>query len=292
MLPLDKLSSPIRVEMYTSANDDAIYYGSAGAGAIWQLVNVELELCYVEIDEDGFDDTHDIDYISTQSYRQTSATLPGSYSGEFTTLLHFRFASMTALYCRFRNQSSAVQGANATAAYRKSSSINPNFGSYYARVGAAIYPNKPVYLINGYLSGSGSEAYAELLKSFHSLASITGDPAIRAQEYNVSSSSYANGLWNSANIPCSKRLGNIDTFANAFAIGMEFQTFSNRNDTICSGINTQNTQMFFTGTIYTGLQAGGAIPPAAPSYATVTCDFFAQYDMMLVIQDGIMRAQF
>ena len=244
MLPLGSLSSPIRVEMYTASNDDAIYYSSGGTGTtVWQLVNVELELCYVEIDEDGFEDKRDIDYISTQSYRQTSATLPATYSGEFTTLLHFRFASMTALYARFRNQSGAMQGVIASAAYRKSSSINPNFSSYYARIGAAIYPNKAVSLINGYQTGSGAEAYAELMKSFHSLASITGDPAIRTQEYNVCSTAY--GQWGLANIPASKAAGNIDTFANAFAIGMELQTFSNRNDTICSGINTQNTQMFF-----------------------------------------------
>jgi hypothetical protein len=82
------------------------------------------------------------------------------------------------------------------------------------------------------------------MKSFHSMASITGDPAIRAQERIVSTTAYANGQWALANIP-----GNIDTFANAFAIGMELQTFSNRNDSICSGVKTQNTQMFFTGVI-------------------------------------------
>jgi hypothetical protein len=286
MLPLGKLGSPIRIELYTSANDDAIYYGSTGTGAIWQLVNVELELCYVEIDEDGFDPHQEIDYISTQSYRQTSATLPAAYGSEWTTLLPFRMYSLTALYARFRNQASAVQGVSGTAAYRKSSSINPNFSSYYARVGAAVYPNKPVYLINGLLSGSGAEAYAELLKSFHSLASITGDPAIRANEYNVAASAYANGQWNLAYIPSSKTLGNIDTFSNAFSIGMEFQTFSNKSDVICSGISTNNTQMFFTGVIASGLTAGGT-----NSY-NYTVDFFAQYDMILVIEGGIMRAVF
>jgi hypothetical protein len=223
--------------------------------------------------------------------------------GEFTTLLPFRFASMTALYARFRNQAGAVQGAAIatgplTSAYRKSSSINPNFSSYYARIGAAVYPNKAVSLINGYQTGSGAEAYAELMKSFHSLASITGDPAIRSNEYNVSADAYAVGQWKSAFIPASKSLGNIDTFANAFAIGMELQTFSNRNDTICSGVNTQNTQMFFTGVIASGLSAGGAAAAAAAAIAgsngtySYTCDFFAQYDMILVIQDGLMKAVF
>jgi len=40
MLPVGKLHAPIRVEMYLSANDDAIYAGLAGVGAVWQIVNV------------------------------------------------------------------------------------------------------------------------------------------------------------------------------------------------------------------------------------------------------------
>ena len=294
MIPLGILSSPLRVEMYTAANDDAIVYGVTGVanGITWQLVNVELELCYVEIDEDGFNTHSDVEYISTQSYRQTSASLPNTYQGEFTTLLPFRFYSMTALYARFRNQASAVQGTITTQAYRKSSSINPNFSSYYARVGAAIYPNKPVYLVNGFLSGSGAEAFAELMKSFHSLASITGDPAIRASEYNVMPNGSTTTQWNTPYVPSTK-FGNIDTHANAFAIGMEFQTFSNRNDTICSGISTQNTQMFFTGVIGSGLLAGGTGGTAGSTgQYSYTCDFFAQYDMILVIENGCMRAVF
>ncbi len=35
MLPVGALSSPIRMEFFLTANDDAIYYGTAGAGAQW-----------------------------------------------------------------------------------------------------------------------------------------------------------------------------------------------------------------------------------------------------------------
>ena len=144
-----------------------------------------------------------------------------------------------------------------------------------------MLPNKPVYLMNGSLVNTGAEAFAELQKSFHSMASITGDPAFKYNEYNVSAA--AMGGWGLANVAGAKTSGVIDTFSNAFMIGQELQTFSNRNDTILSGISTQNTQMYFTGTIYTGLTSGAS---------NITCDFFAQYDMILVIQDGIMRAVF
>jgi len=172
MLPISALGSPIRVEYFLSANDDAIFYGLAGAGAVWQMVNVELELCYVNIDiqEDLIPRNEPI-YISTSTYRQASQTLTSTQSGEFTTLLPFRFSSLNAIYGRFRNQASAVQDANATASARLSSSINPNFGSFYFRIGQLIYPPKPVYCINGYIVGNGSEANAEVQKSFRSLTS-------------------------------------------------------------------------------------------------------------------------
>ena len=241
-----------------------------------------MELCFVEIDDDNFIENEPVSYIATQSFRQTSAPLPATYSGEFTTMLPFRFYSMTALYARFRNISGA-QGVTLSAGYRKSSSINPNFSQYYARIGAAMYPNKNVNLINGYLTGSGGEAYAELMKSFHSLSPITGDPAIRSTEYNVAATAYTNGQWSGPYLPNLKSTGNIDTFGNAFSIGFELQTFSNRSDTICS---TQNTQLLFTGIISNGLLAGGT------NTYSYTCDFFAQYDMILVIETGIMRAVF
>ena len=300
MLPVGKLHAPIRVEMYLAANDDAIYYGLAGAGAIWQLVNVEFCACYVEIQDDSLDTNlapGEQEYISTTTYRQASTYMPAATSGEFTTLLPFRAASITALYARFRPFGTAIQGANATAAYRKGASINPNLSFYYFRIGSSVYPNKPVYLINGSLVGTGAEGYGELLKSFHALSSTIGNTALTYNSYNVAAT--ANGGWAINYIPGTKAivpaaLGGaagtvppIDTHGNAFAIGIECQSFSNRNDTILSGISTLNSQIYFTGGIVNGITAGGV----ANNY-NYTIDFFSQMDMVLVMQDGILSAKF
>ena len=48
-----------------------------------------------------------------------------------------------------------------------------------------MYPNKPVYLCSNGTTGSGSEGYAELLKSFHALSSSIGNTAITYANYNV-----------------------------------------------------------------------------------------------------------
>jgi hypothetical protein len=54
MLPVGKLSSPVRLEFYLANNNDAIYFGTAGTGAVWTLSNVEICACYVEILDDTF----------------------------------------------------------------------------------------------------------------------------------------------------------------------------------------------------------------------------------------------
>jgi hypothetical protein len=299
MLPIGQLSAPIRMEFYLSSNDDAIYYGVAGLGAIWQLVNVEFCACYVEIQDDNIvpqSDPNTPEYISTKTYRQTSTYLPAATSGEFTVMVPFRCASLTALYARFRNQSTAVQGVNLTAAYRKSCSINPNISNWYFRIGSSIYPNKPVYLINGSLVGSGAEGYAELLKSFHSLASVTGNTSIMNNQYNVCAG--VPNVGNTASLPIQgwsipyppgiKQNGAQDTHNNAFMIGLECESFSNRSDTILSGISTLNSQVFFTASIQNGATMGGG----GPTPFNYTLDMFAQMDMILVIQNGLLTAKF
>lgn len=287
MLPVGQIVNPIRCEFYLANTNDAIYAGTAAAGATWQLVNVEFVVCYVELTDDSLDMSmgpDEANYISTTTYRQSSATIPTASAGEFTNMLPFRCSSLTAIYARFRNQASAVQGVNATAAYRKSSSINPNLSQYYFRIGSSMYPNKPVYLMSS-TTGTGGEGYAELLKSFHALSSSIGNSAITFQNYNVAAT--ATTGFAIASAPAA-RAGAIvpDTFNNAFAIGLELQSFSNRSDTILSGVSTLNSQVFFTGTIFNGLTAGGV--PALD----IIADFFAQMDMILVLQNGILTAKY
>jgi hypothetical protein len=287
MMPVGKLNAPIRCEFYLAANDDAIYYGTAAGATTWQIVNAEFCLCYVELQDDSLDlvmQPGEQEYISTITYRQASTYLPAATAGEFTTLVPFRCASLSAIYARFRPYATATQGANATAAYRKSAAINPNLSSYYWRIGSSIYPNKPVYLLNGTLVGTGGEGYAELLKSFHALSASIGNTTLVAQQYNVAAT--ATQGWTGpigAGAVNSTAVGN---HYNAFAVGLELQSFSNRSDTILSGISTLNSQVYFTGVVNTGATAGGS------GNLNYTADFFGQLDMILVIQDGIMMAKF
>ena len=154
---------------------------------------------------------------------------------------------------------------------------------FYFRIGSSLYPNKPIYCNNGSLVASGSEAYAELLKSFHALSSTIGNTALTNSSYNVAAT--ASGGWAVNYGPASKATA-IDTHANAFAIGLECQSFSNRNDTILSGISTLNSQIYFTAGINSGQTCGGT------NNYNYTIDFFAAMDMVLILRDGVLSARF
>ena len=288
MIPVGSLRAPISLQLYTAANDDAVMYMTAGAGCTWQIINVEFVATYVEVIDDNFGQHFDPSipqYISTKSWRESSFTIPASTQGENTALLAFRMASITNILGRFRNQTSAVQGASATAAYRTSSSVNPAIAYYYFKVGSQIYPNKPVYCFNTGLTGNGSEAFAELLKSFHSLDTVHGNSAITAQQYNVTSIAGATmGNWIAAYaINTTKAAGQLDSANNAFCIGQEFESFCHKSDTILSGLSTLNTNLFFTYGLVSGGNTGAAV---------ITAEFYAQYDLILVLQDGYISAKY
>jgi hypothetical protein len=285
MLPLGKLSSPIRLEFYTAENSDAIYFGTAGAGAEWELQNVELCCCYVELLDDNFDQDRDVEYISTTTYRNSSTTIPANTSGEITALIPFRCASLKALYARFLPFLTSVQGADATAAYRKSASINCNINSYNFRVGSSIYPNKPVYL-NSNQTQTGAEGYTELLKSFHALSSTQVNTSLLFNNYNVNATGSTGGGGWRVNYSPGSQISRVGTFANAFCIGLELESFSNRSDTILSGVSTLNSQIYFNATIVSGATAGGT------NNNNYTAHFFSHMDMILVIENGVMSAKF
>ena len=256
----------------------------AGVGCLWQIVNVEFIATFVEIQDDNFGQHIDPSipqYISTRSWRESSFSIPNNTSSENTALLSFRMASITNILGRFRNQAGAIQGATNTASYRLSSSINPNIGYYYFKLGSQIIPNKQIQLYNnGTLVGSGAEAFAELQKSFHALDTMHGNSAVTCAQYNVISAN-AQANWAVAYGPGLKSHGVVDTSNNAFCIGQEFESFVHKSDTILSGISSLNTNLFFTYGII-----AGAVSPA------IVAEFYCQFDMILAIQDGYLTARY
>ena len=72
---------------------------------------------------------------------------------------------------------------------------------------------------------------------------------------------------------------------NAFAIGQDFEAFANKTDLLLSGMNTLTSQIFFEANI------GWGVASQAPTVA-FTLDYYANYDLILVLDNGILSAKF
>ena len=144
-----------------------------------------------------------------------------------------------------------------------------------------MIPNKPVYLHNANTSSGGGEAFAEVLKSFHALSSTISNSAITSNNYNVMTTGV--GAWATCSPPISKTAATVPgTENNNFFISSELQTFSNRNDTILSGVSCLNTSVYLVTQTLPGTSIG----------TSITVDVFAQMDMILVLQDGMLSPKY
>ena len=282
MINLKDLTGTINLQFFLATNDDAIFYGTTGAGATWQISNAELVCCFVEIEDDNFNhsDPNIPQYISGKTYRTASTTLATGSVGQMDLLVGLRSNSLTQLIARFRNNSTAVQGADATCAYRLSSSVSPNLASYYWKINNQLIPQKPVFLVNGTMGATGGQAFIELSKSFHAMGSVLCNGSVTHLMYNVAQAntlgSYPAGKAGFAGPwpvgPSSNGLCN--SAYNAFSIATELEIFSNRTDTILCGINTQNSPLFLSINILTA------------TTASTVCEIYGQMDVIFVIQHG------
>ena len=76
-----------------------------------------------------------------------------------------------------------------------------------------------------------------------------------------------------------------NSFQNAFAIGQDFEAFANKTDLLLSGMNTLTSQIFFEANI------GWGAASQAPTTSFVL-DFYSNYDLILVLDNGILSAKF
>ena len=278
-LPLEPLGAgPLRCEITLAQNDDAIFSATTGADAKWQITNVEFVASFIEILEDGFETVPKGVplYFQGRTWRSASTFLAQNVSGEITSLVPHRASSITSLVARFRNYATAAQNG-ATAAYRRSSSVSPNINYAYWRVANAYLPNKAITLFaNGV--GSGAEGLANIQKCLHSFSSSQNASSILFEQYNVALA--AQGYYR---VPYSlgSAITGKDSSNNAFSLGINTETFANR-DSILSGLNSLNSNLFFTFNTIAGLDVS----------SNIVLDFFSEMDVLYVIENGVMTAKY
>ena len=277
-LPLGMLSDDIRVEITLESQANGMAYAAAST-TNWTITSFELELCIIELSDEGESMVRSIAsperpiFLHGTSFRHYVSSLARTTGGSVSYLVPARFASIKSLIlCPRSSLATGVSNA-----YSISCRVNPNFSSYWWRVGSALIPSKPVVLENINNTGGYAEALAEIQKAFHSLDSNVNSCSAPVGYFNKADAVNPDGTANNK-VPIT---AGTATYENAFAIAQECESFAQRSDLLISGLNTLSTQVFFEANIST----------TAPA-RDYTLDFYAWHDCIYVLEDGIISVRF
>ena len=172
---------------------------------------------------------------------------------------------------------------SSASSYSVASRINPNIQNYWWRVGSLIIPQKYVNVQNSANTGGYSEVFSEIQRSWHALSHSELSGSIGGTLFQVcdlSDNTVGGGVSDGTSAVVQPNTG-ANSYLNAFAIAQELESFAQRNDTILSGMNTLGSQVFFEANLNSTATA-----------AAYTLDFFAYYDMIVILQDGLLSAKF
>ena len=277
MLPIGLLADDIRLEFTFESLASGVVQTIAMTTGTCQILDFQLQLTIVELSDEGesmvrsnYQYPQMPLYLHGCSWRHYVSQLPTS-AGGYSTLVPARFASLKQLALLPRRNTEIASSAS----YSLSSRANPNFNQYWWRIGSAIIPSKAVYLENTGNTGGYGEAYAELLKSWHALHTII-NTSVLGPEYVVGDAA----ITDCPQIAISTNTA-ANSYKNGFVIAQELESFAQRSDVLLSGMNTLSSQVFFEAQLGTTL---GAAP--------YTLDFFAWYDHIMVIDQGIISIKY
>ena len=300
--PAGFLNSDVRLEVTWEALSKAVCFSASVATNSWQVIFAELELCYIELEDTA---QHMVDsqtpngnvYLHGNSWRHYVSNLPASSAGVFSTLVPARMASIKSLVLLPRRSTEI----NSSTSYGLNSRVNPCITSWWYRVGAVLCPARPIQLSNNQNTYGYSESFMEIQKAFHSITSPEYTGSITLSEYSVCDSAVdlgVGGISSGAVLAAATNAG-TNSHKNAFALALELETFSGKSNLLLSGLNTLNSNIFFECnlgySVTTALGGnGGPVVQAASAGNTVafTLDFFANFDVIYVIQDGQLTARF
>jgi len=289
MLPIGKLLDDVRLEIQFESLINAIVQTNASNTSNFQITDVQLECSITELSDEGeemvnsmLSPEHPI-YLHHNSWRHYVSTLVSGSSGGYSTLVPARFGSLKSLVCCPRPAIYQVFNA-----YSLSARANPNFAQYWWRIGSNLMPPKYVVLENSTTTGGYAEAWMEMQKCFHSVSSAQNSSVLPLSIYNVCDTS--------ASAPSYTPISAINTttasfkaasgtpgltYGYGFVIAQEMESFALRNDVLLSGYNTLSQQVFFEAQINNATSSGN-----------YTLDFYANYDGVIVLENGIMSVRF
>ena len=292
MIPIGQLYDDIRLELTLEQNNIAVAYSNTAAPTQgWVVQDFQLQLQIIELSDEGQSMVESVTpfnqpvYLHGTSWRHYSSTMATGTSGVYSTLVPARFASLKQL-CVLPRRSVEV---NDWRAYSISARVNPCFASYWWRVGAYLIPQRFVSLQNTSNTGSCAEGFMELQKAFHGVHRPEMCSGINYTNYNsvdlaTADATVANNATTGLAIISATSAGAASN-AYAFAIAQEMESFAQKDGLLLSGMNTLTSQIFFEANCGWG-------PSNQTNQCTTVLDFYAWFDCIMVLENGMLSARF
>jgi hypothetical protein len=269
-------------------NTAVVYIATPTAG--WTITDFQLELQIIELSDEGQSMVESVTpfnnpvYLHCNSWRHYSSSLPASTAGTYSTLVPARFASLNSLVCLPRRSPEI----NDKSAYSLSCRINPCFSQYWWRVGAYLVPQRSVVLQNVNNTGGMAEGFIELQKAWHSVNRPEMCSGLNFLTYNAvdlgTADATVGGQTGGLPVLSASSLA-ANSYKYGFAIAQEMESFAQKDGLLLSGMNTLTSQVFFES------QCGWGNTPQT-NQASYTLNFYANFDMILVLENGILSARF
>ena len=292
LIPIGQLFDDIRIEVSTASVVEAVCWSAVPATVNpYSIIDMQLELQIIELSDEGQHMVESITpfsspvYMHANSWRHYVSTLPAALGGAYSALVPARFASLKSLVVLPRRSTEI----NLPNAYSTSSRMNPCISSYWFRCGAYMIPQRAVTLYSTSNTGGHGEAFMELQKAFHGMNRPDMSTGIPFYQYNVVDLAAADltigGMGAPGQIVPAAGSLLLNSHQNAFAIAQDLECFANKTDLLLSGMNTLTSQIFFECNI------GWGVAQQTPTVA-FTLDYYANYDLILCLDNGILSAKF
>lgn len=309
-LCIGKLKDDLRIEITTEATTKAVCYDAASSPIAWSIVYCELHLTYIELSDEAESIVNSVIppsgpmFLHSTAYRHYVSNLPQLTTGTFSTLIPCRVASLKSLILLPRPTSTDTSATS----YSLSSRANPSIANFWFRVGSSLIPSRPITLWNQSNTSNFSEGYAELQKNFHALQNFDYAGSIPFANYNVLDSDGTAGDLISGGGATVGTIGiqtvatAANSYKNGFALALDLEVFSNKSNVMLSGINTVNANIFWEAQL--GISPVSALKNPVNgtlqnTYGAMNgstnnfiLEFFAMYDLILQLDNGILTSRF
>lgn len=274
LLPMFALSNDLRLDLYTElpnvafrAHDTAFANGQAVTS--YTLANLEIVCDQITFDEESMSAIKESIgesplYVHASSWNCYTSTYPTGTSGFTSQLVPHRSLSVKQFL-----SASHLPNTNGSDSFGRVFPYGTSAMSLDINCGGQKVPQKPI--------SNYAEAFTELQKSQHSLNSLLMEGSILRSEYIVNQYDVTGATLVPYASLISKGL-----------IGFDLETYDKLGSTVINGTNFSGLSTFIEGII----THSSSDTTATATTAAITQNNFINYDVVFVIQDGIISVRF